>query len=52
MKKPDEAVAAYSTALSLGPSAPNAVLVKWASKVLIRGSAHEALGAVAKVCSP
>ena len=50
--KHDEAVAAYSTALLLGPSAPNTILMKWASRMLVRGSAHEALSAAAKVCSP
>ena len=52
IKKDDEAVAAYSTALLLRPSAPNTLLIKWASGMLIRGSAHEAVSAAAKVCSP
>ena len=52
LKKHDAAVAAYSTALLLGPTTPNTVLMKWASRMLIRGSAHEALSAAAKVCSP
>ena len=52
IKKHDEAVTAYSTALLLGPSASNTVLMKWASRMLIRGSAHEAVSAAAKVCSP
>ena len=51
-KEDDEAVAAYSTALLLGPSDPNAVLSKWASRMLIRGSALEALSDAAKVCFP
>ena len=51
IKKDDEAVAAYSTALSLGPSSPNTLLIKWANRMLIRGSAHEALSAASKVCS-
>jgi hypothetical protein len=51
-KKHDEAVAAYSTALLLGPSAPDTLLIKWASRMLVRGSAHDALSAAAKVCSP
>ena len=52
IKNHDEAVAAYSTALLLSPSSPNNVLIKWASRMLVRGSAHEALSAAAKVCSP
>ena len=51
IKKHEEAVAAYSTALLLGPSALNNVLIKWASRMLVRGSAHEALSAAVKVCS-
>jgi len=51
-RKPEEAVAAYSTALSLSPLTPNAVLIKWAGAVLIRGSLDEALSASAKVCIP
>ena len=47
----DEAVAAYSTALLLSSSDPNNVLIKWASRMLVRGSAHEALSAAVKVCS-
>jgi len=49
--KPDEAVVAYSVALSLGLTTPNAVLMKWASIMLIRGPADEALSAATKVCS-
>ena len=49
--KHDEAIAAYSAALLLGPSAPNSLLIKWASRMLIHGSAHEASSAAAKVCS-
>ena len=52
IKKHDEAVAAYSTALLLSPSDPDTVLIKWASERLIRDSAHETLVAAAKVCSP
>ena len=48
----DEAVATYSTALLLGPSSPNTVLIKWARRMLIRGSAHEVLSTAAKACSP
>jgi hypothetical protein len=51
IEKHDDAVVAYSTALLLGPSAPDTVLIKWAGRMLIRGSVHEVLGAVAKVCS-
>ncbi|KAI9567156.1 hypothetical protein HD554DRAFT_1030392 [Boletus coccyginus] len=48
----DEAVAAYSTALSLSPLSPNAVLIKWAGAMLIRGSPDEALSASAKFKVP
>jgi len=47
----DEAVAAYSTVLLLSPTTTNAVLTKWASIMLSRGSADEASSAAAKVCS-
>ena len=50
--KRDEAVAAYSTALSLGPTAPDALMFKWANMMLKRGSAIEASSAATKVCSP
>ncbi|KAI9455532.1 hypothetical protein HD554DRAFT_271221 [Boletus coccyginus] len=46
--KQDEAVAAYSAALSLGPTVPNAVLIKWANAILKRGSALEVLSAATK----
>ena len=49
-KKHDEALAAYSTVLSLDPSTPNNVLIKWANTVSIHGSASEALGIATKVC--
>ena len=52
IKNHDEAVAAYSSALLLDPSAPNTVLIKWASRMLVRVSVYEALSATAKVCSP
>ena len=52
MKNYDDSAAAYSTALLLSSSAPNALLIKWASGMLIGGSAHEALSAAAKVRSP
>jgi phosphate uptake regulator len=48
--KHDEAVADYSTVLLLGPSAPNTVLIKWVSRMLIRDSTNEALSAAVKVC--
>lgn len=50
-EKLDEAIAAYSTALLLSPLTPNAVLIKWARMVLIRGSANDALSTTAEVCS-
>jgi len=51
-EKRDEALAAYSTALSLGPTTPDAVLIKWASLMLIRVSADKALSDTTKVCPP
>ncbi|KAI9461363.1 hypothetical protein HD554DRAFT_2041443 [Boletus coccyginus] len=51
-EKPDEAVIAYSAALSLGPTTPNVVLMKWASIMLIRGSADEASSAATKFKVP
>ncbi|KAI9455062.1 hypothetical protein HD554DRAFT_298615 [Boletus coccyginus] len=50
--KRDEAVAAYSTALSLGPSTPNTIMIKWVSMILKNGSAHEALSAATKFKVP
>ncbi|KAF8547586.1 WD40 repeat-like protein [Imleria badia] len=50
--KREEAVAAYTTALSLGPSNPNSILIKWARMMLIRGSAHGALSATTKFKVP
>ncbi|KAI9571086.1 WD40-repeat-containing domain protein [Boletus coccyginus] len=50
--KRDEAIAAYSTALSLGPTVPNAVTCKWANMILKRGSALEALSAANKFKVP
>ncbi|KAI9571582.1 hypothetical protein HD554DRAFT_2036527 [Boletus coccyginus] len=50
--KRDEAVAAYSTALSLGPSTPNAILTKWGDIILIHGSADEASSAATKFKVP
>ena len=49
-EKQDEAVSAYSTALSLSSSTPHTVLVKWANTILVRGSTNEAWSAAAKVC--
>ncbi|KAI9461368.1 hypothetical protein HD554DRAFT_1519680 [Boletus coccyginus] len=48
----DEASTAYSAALLLGPTTPNAVLTKWASTMLSRGSADEASRAAAKFKVP
>ncbi|KAF8120437.1 hypothetical protein EV363DRAFT_1303168 [Boletus edulis] len=45
--KHDEALAAYSTILSLTPS--NTVLIKWATTGLTLGSANEALSAAVRV---
>ena len=49
--KRDEAVEAYSTALSLSSSTVNTVLTKWTRMMLLRGSANNALDAASKVCS-
>jgi hypothetical protein len=49
-EKQDEAVSAYSTALSLNPSNSTTVLIKWMRILLVRGSTNEALSAAAKVC--
>lgn len=46
----DEALTAYATALSLGPSAPNALLVKWAKLIIIHDTVDKALGTPHKVC--
>ena len=51
-ENPDDALAAYSTALLLSPSNQNAVLMKWTRTTLISGSASEALLAAAKVRVP
>ena len=50
-EKYDEALAAYSTALSLSPSMSRTPLIKWARLILVRGSANEASDAAAKVPS-
>lgn len=49
VEKHDEALEAYSAALSLGPSTANILLTKWAAKMLLRHSANEILGTAAKV---
>ena len=49
VEKYDEALAAYSTALSLSPSMSHTLLIKWVRLVLVRGSANKALDAAAKV---
>ncbi|KAI9456181.1 WD40-repeat-containing domain protein [Boletus coccyginus] len=48
----DDAVAAYSTALSLGPTVPNAITCKWANMILKRNSAYEASSAANKFKVP
>ncbi|KAI9455059.1 hypothetical protein HD554DRAFT_2331643 [Boletus coccyginus] len=50
--KCDEAAASYSTALSLGPTTPNAITMKWVNMILRNGSAHEALSAATKFKIP
>lgn len=49
-EKHDDALATYSTILSLCPSTPSTVLIKLAKTMLIHGSANDALGAASKVC--
>ena len=51
-KDHDEARTPYSTVLLLSPPTPNTLLIKWASMVLIRGSANDALIAANEVCFP
>ena len=51
IEKYDEALAAYSTALSLSPSTLRTLLSKWTRLFLVLGSANEALDAAAKVPS-
>lgn len=48
-KQQDEALAAYSAALSISASTSNAVLTKWASVMLVRYSVPETLSATIKV---
>ncbi|KAI9571750.1 hypothetical protein HD554DRAFT_1817238 [Boletus coccyginus] len=50
--KLDEAIAAYSIVLSLDPSVPNAVLMKWAKMMLSRGSVDEVSGAATEFKVP
>ncbi|KAF8134386.1 hypothetical protein EV363DRAFT_1257443 [Boletus edulis] len=52
IEKWDEAAVAYSTALSLSPSIPDMVLMKWATLKLISGPVHEALNVAAKFKAP
>ena len=47
----DEALRAYSVALSLGPPSPNHLLSKWARPMLLHGSPNKTLDAARKVCS-
>ena len=47
--KYDEALAAYSTALSLSPSTLRTLLSKWVRLIFVRGSVNEALDAATKV---
>lgn len=49
-KKYDEALEAYSTALSLGPSSPHTILIGWTKVMLVRGSVNEALDSTTQVC--
>ncbi|KAF8555338.1 hypothetical protein OG21DRAFT_922733 [Imleria badia] len=52
VEKYEEALTAYATALSLSPSTPNAVLIKWARIILIHGTVNEALGITTKFQLP
>ena len=47
----DQALRAYSVALSLGPPSPNDLLSKWARLMLVHGSPNKTLDAATKVCS-
>ena len=47
----DEALRAYSIALSLGPPSPNHLLFKWVGLMLLLGSPKETLDAASNVCS-
>lgn len=49
MRNRDDALAAYSIALSLGPSTPDGLLIKWATIMLLRGPTNETLNAATKV---
>lgn len=48
-KKHDEAVASYSTALSLSLPTSSSILMKWTSTMLVVGSVNEIPGAASKV---
>ena len=45
----DDALAAYSTALSLSPIMSRTLQIKWAKLISVRGSANKALDVAAKV---
>ena len=47
----DEALRAYSIALSLGPPSPDGLLSKWARMMLLHGSPNETFDTATKVCS-
>ena len=49
VEKYDEALAAYSTALSLSPPMSCTLLIKWVRLILVHRSANEALDAAIKV---
>ena len=49
VEKYDEALVAYSTALSLDPSSLNIILIKWVRTTLVRCSVNKALDLAAKV---
>ena len=49
VKKYDEALLDYATALSLSSSAPNAILMKWAKLVLTHSTLNDALSTATKV---
>lgn len=49
-EKRENAIAAYSAALSLGPPTSSSALRKWTNALLTGGSADGALSSAAKVC--
>ncbi|KAG9309693.1 hypothetical protein JVU11DRAFT_10366 [Chiua virens] len=51
-EKHDEALAAYSTALSLGSSTPDELLIKWAITMLLRNSTDDVVLAAAQFTLP